>query len=260
MEPTFFGDQEAPLFGIYHPPLQTPVKGNAVLICYPLFQEHIRTHRALRQLAEQLAKTGSHVFRFDYYGTGDSAGSLDEVNLTDWLENVATAEKELKEISGARYITLIGLRFGATLATMHRSKYLNKLILWDPVIDGKKYIDDLTSLHSRLLVDSDRFPKPRERVDDDSAKEILGFRVSDVLSQQIQACSMPDQINSDINNVTIIVSEDQQDYQELKLQADEADSNLSYLVVSGPGNWNDLGKLEDTLIPSMILDQIVNQT
>src|ERR1700755_53515 len=50
--PFFFGADDG-LFGMYHAPASPPRR--AVLMCPPLGQELIRTHRLYRQLAQALA-------------------------------------------------------------------------------------------------------------------------------------------------------------------------------------------------------------
>ena len=42
------------------------------------------------------------MLRFDYRGTGDSFGELGEVTVSDWLEDIALAVREGREISGSR--------------------------------------------------------------------------------------------------------------------------------------------------------------
>ena len=67
-------------------------------------------------LLEQLAAQGWHVLRFDYFGTGDSAGEFDEADLTGWEADIEQALDELLDMAGARKVALVGLRLGATLA------------------------------------------------------------------------------------------------------------------------------------------------
>ena len=50
--PFFFGADQG-LFGIYHPPVVPATQ--AALLCPPLGQDHIRSHRLYRQLATVLA-------------------------------------------------------------------------------------------------------------------------------------------------------------------------------------------------------------
>ncbi len=141
-EPYFLGDAEA-LFGVYHPP-STPSRWGAVL-CPPFAFEAIRAHRAIRLTAEALARSGMHTLRLDLRGTGDSAASLTEVGVATWIEDLEVAIEELREGCDAEHIVLIGLRLGAHLVA--RCSGADLCVLWDPVSDGARYVEDLEREH-----------------------------------------------------------------------------------------------------------------
>ncbi len=84
----FFGDAERTLYGVHHHP-STTSQQIAILLCYPLGHEYMRSHRAFVRLSDQLAVKGFHVLRFDYFSTGDSAGDDGEACLDDWLGDIA---------------------------------------------------------------------------------------------------------------------------------------------------------------------------
>jgi uncharacterized protein len=157
--PLFFGDPSRQLFGVYHAAADAgDAAERAVVLCAPSPQEYMPTHWAYRRLAALLARAGVHVLRFDYFGMGDSAGASDEGTLDGWLEDIAAAERTLRELSGARRTSLVGYRLGAVLAWRACKALENRprdLVLWDPVVRGADY---LTELHvadrrfaSRLL-------------------------------------------------------------------------------------------------------------
>ena len=73
MTPIQFGPADRRLFGLLQ-----PAQGNAtrtgVVLCNPMGQEAVRVHRMYRVLADRLNRAGLHVLRFDWFGSGDSAG------------------------------------------------------------------------------------------------------------------------------------------------------------------------------------------
>lgn len=149
--PFFFGSGDYQLFGVYHQPEINAPKSHSILICSPIAHEYLRAYRILRKLAEQLAKNGNHVFRFDWYGHGDSRGSFDECRLSIWIQNLISAIDELNEYSGHNSVSIVGLRFGTTLSLLASENIINKIdhiVLWDPLFKGTKWIEDLTNLHS----------------------------------------------------------------------------------------------------------------
>ena len=66
------------LFGLYH--ASTTPSTVAILLCPPMGQDMIRSHRVYWQLREALAMKGIASLRFDYYGSGDSAGASRELD------------------------------------------------------------------------------------------------------------------------------------------------------------------------------------
>lgn len=137
----FFGPDDRQLFAMYHAPLARDARILTVL-CPPLFAEFTRTHALLRRLATDLADKGHHVLRFDYRGTGDSSGSLEEMTLDDWLEDIALTVQEGRRLTGCGSVRLLAVRAAALLACRAAATRddIERLVLWDPVPDGAGYL------------------------------------------------------------------------------------------------------------------------
>ncbi len=150
MRPFHFGDSARPLFGLYHEPGGERPRDSAVLLCGPGPQEYMSSHWAVRKLAAALARGGFHVMRFDYSGTGDSAGETGTATLADWRSDIALAVEELRDLAGVRRIAVVGYRLGAALAAQAEIK-VRDLVLWEPVIFGAGYLAELRDAHRRLF-------------------------------------------------------------------------------------------------------------
>jgi alpha-beta hydrolase superfamily lysophospholipase len=181
--PFYFGD-DAALFGLFHA-TGGPAR-KAVLLCPPLGQDQIRCHRLYRQLANALAGEGVPALRFDYYGTGDSAGDSAEVDWRRCVADIVVAADELRRRSGAERIIAFGARLGGSLAAAASTAAgLAGLVAWDPVLDGSDYVSRLDAMQSALRQDGQRFMRPRSAAD--VAEQWLGFAVSERLRGQIGA-------------------------------------------------------------------------
>jgi pimeloyl-ACP methyl ester carboxylesterase len=146
MTPFYFGDRRRRLFGIYEPAVASSVNKRAAVLCYPWGPEYLNAHRAMRQLAIRLSATGIHTLRFDFFGTGDSAGEMVDADLAGWETDIELAIEELRDIVGLARVTLIGLRLGATLAARvaaRRPGDIEALVLWDPIQSGMDYLTSL---------------------------------------------------------------------------------------------------------------------
>ncbi len=110
----------------------------------------MQTHWMMKRVAQSLAREGLHVLRFDYLGTGDSAGDIDEASTGQWVEDIAAAAKELRALTGVRRVAAIGLRLGAGLLWEASLKGLQveTLVLWEPVVQGAKYLEELEALQA----------------------------------------------------------------------------------------------------------------
>lgn len=181
--PYYFG-RERELFGMYAP--ATQANAPCVLLCPPLGQELIRSHRIYRQIAHALAARGMAVLRFDYFGSGDSTGDSSD---TDWLrciEDARTAANELRRLNGREHVVAFGARLGAAVAmSAAPAAHINQLLLWDPVLDGAQYVKNMDAMQRAVTDDSMRFPKPRPA--SAAAGQWLGFTISQTLREQLSA-------------------------------------------------------------------------
>jgi pimeloyl-ACP methyl ester carboxylesterase len=142
MTPFFFGTGARRLFGIYEPASVTGRGTRAAVLCHPWGEEYIYAHRAMRRLAVRLSASGFHTLRFDFFGTGDSAGDMTDADLSGWEDDTALAMDELRHITNAARISLIGLRLGGTIAArvaLRHASEVDALVLWDPIISGVDY-------------------------------------------------------------------------------------------------------------------------
>lgn len=133
MTPFFFGFSRMRLFGVYSPPLGGDGR-HGVVVCYPVGSEYYAAYSACRSLSERMAGTGQHVLRFDYPGTGDSGGELEEFGIEDWVESIGHAIDELRAMADIERLTLVGLRHGALLAAAASARRddVGRLVMWDP--------------------------------------------------------------------------------------------------------------------------------
>ncbi|MDN5865450.1 MAG: hypothetical protein L0I62_09620 [Gammaproteobacteria bacterium] len=118
---TWFGPAERPLAGWWTVPDRPSCDG--VIIAPPLGYEYWSAHRSLRTLGETLARAGWNVLRFDWDGSGDSAGEAsDPDRVAAWRASLAHAVGAMREASMER-VALIGLRLGATLALLDAAAF-----------------------------------------------------------------------------------------------------------------------------------------
>jgi predicted alpha/beta hydrolase len=151
--PLYFGPAERPLFGWLHAPVEEAASSVGCVICSPFGDEAIRTHRTMRHLAAAAAHAGIPTLRFDYDGTGDSAGhDLYPDRLASWLASIRLAATTLRQTEKVERICFVGLRLGAALAALVASESADTagLAAIAPVVSGKAYVRELRLLRNAI--------------------------------------------------------------------------------------------------------------
>jgi uncharacterized protein len=199
MLPLFFGSAERRLFGVYESAQRRSEVARAVLLCNSWGAEYLNAHHSLRVLAQRLCAAGFDTLRFDYFGEGDSGGETTDADLDGWKQDIATAVAELKAMSTASRVVVLGLRLGASLAAEVAPALagdIDRLVLWDPIVDGASYLTELErgAIQSKM---GDRFFTPvqghgptteiRGRVV--SSAFVEGLRAIDLCSEKVTAPS-----------------------------------------------------------------------
>ncbi len=155
-ETAFFlplGDER--LFAFLHLP-EGACRGGAVL-CAPLAEEKLWSHRVFVSFARELAAKGFAVLRFDFRGEGDSDLPFEESDLETRIADTGAAIDELRQrVPELRNVTLVGLRLGATIAAAAAARRddVDRLVLWDPVVDGADYMQAVlrTNLMAQMAI------------------------------------------------------------------------------------------------------------
>jgi alpha/beta superfamily hydrolase len=120
----------------------------AVVVCAPLFEEKLWSHRVLVNYARSLAAQGIPVLRFDYFGDGESEGRFEEATVTSRVADILDAVEFCRSRAGVRRIFLLGLGYGAVLAlSAARSGDVDGIVAWAPIMSGEQYTSDLLRAH-----------------------------------------------------------------------------------------------------------------
>lgn len=162
----------------------------------------MQSHYAFRLLAAQLVREGFAVLRFDWSGTGDSAGDSNSVSFQQWRDDLQTAVQELKDVSNARRISVVGFRLGATIAASTPFRQpLENLVLWEPVIDGQTYLEEMRTRVRRRFGD---LLEPPSWWREGCSHELLGHAISPAHHSEIEALQLARQAVSAARRVSVI--------------------------------------------------------
>jgi exosortase A-associated hydrolase 2 len=136
-----------------------PSKGT-VLYLPPYAEEMNRCRCHVAESARALAAAGQRCLILDHHGTGESDGGSTEADWENWkADAIAVAQGLVKR--DRLPLTLWGMRTGALLATevAHAGVVdVDRLLLWQPVLDGKNFLTQYLRLRiaSQMVHGSDR--------------------------------------------------------------------------------------------------------
>lgn len=223
-----------------------------MLLCNPFGEEASRSHRIYRVLATQLERAGFSTLRFDYSGTGDSQGEA--LTVESAVRDIGIAAAHLRAKSGATKISLLGLRFGATLAMLAGARgepRPHHLLMWDPVVDGASYLRELGEQH-QMYMREELGPIWRDRSRlraDGSPHESLGVSITDALAREMSAIDLA-KVRSGADQHTVISTRGTP----TKTWLPEA---TRWIEISESAAWNSDAALNAMTVPMDIVQALV---
>lgn len=194
MQPLFIESSAGKLFAIYWPPAGEIPLGKAILHIPAFGEEMNKSRRMVALQAWAFADRGYAVLVLDLFGTGDSAGDFNEATWEIWLQNIDTAIDWLKQ-QGVQSIDLWGLRTGGLLAmdfANRRQNPIERLIVWQPVINGDAFIMQFLRLRVAAAVMDRNAPQEKtselkQQLLDGKAIEVAGYLLNPDLIKPILA-------------------------------------------------------------------------
>jgi uncharacterized protein len=237
MNPFYFGTNERRLLGVYEAARRSKAS-RAVVLCHPWGAEYIHAYRAMRQLAKMLTANDIHTLRFDYFGTGDSAGSTTAGDISGWEIDIQSAIEELQDTTGVTRVSLVGLRLGATLAAnvaVRMSPLVNSLVLWDPVVSGAEYLTELHRGARRgwfLLKSAVARPAA-----DGGGHEIMGFPLTESVTQDIRRIDLAALAPGLPRRTLVVVSQPLRSHESLQRALDRRQARFAIEHIDCPAGW-----------------------
>ena len=191
-KPFFFQIGKHQLFAMLHEPDDVSKNQNkGIVLCSPFAEEKLWSHRVFVNFSRLLANLGYSCLRFDYRGHGDSDCRFEETTIQTRIDDICQAVSVLRKKSPVEQVGVLGLRLGATLAVLSSKKVeTDFLVLWDPILDGRKYIQQClrSNLATQMAIHR-KILQTRDQLIDDLDKgkhaNIDGYLISKDLYQQI---------------------------------------------------------------------------
>jgi pimeloyl-ACP methyl ester carboxylesterase len=271
MTPLRFGPSSRQIYGLFRPSLQpaqgaiTPLPG--VLLCQPWGQEAVRTQRLFRALGERLSRLGYPVLQFDYLGTGDADGEDADGNLQQWTQDTALAHEQLIDLCGHTRTAWLGLRLGATLATLASARVTTpprRLILWDPIHDGSAYLQDMANGTAHYLQEAyaqrwDLASQLLDRQELSATQQAFGFAISAQLQADLQALTPEAFLAGRATDITLLTHKTHPGQRPLQQALLSSGIPTRSLTAAEHINWASDEAMNTAIVPQGILAQLMDQ-
>jgi amino acid adenylation domain-containing protein len=249
LEPTFFGSHDRRLFGLTR--IAQEPRGSGIVLCHSFAHEYSRCHRAMRELGLRLAREGFHVFSFDYYGTGDSAGEYHEARLDQWQQDLESAIDTFRQFTGLDSVCLLGMRLGGTLAMMTAEKRVDVdvIALWDPIISGAEIADELDEIarFQSLAVVHQR---------DIERSDVLAYQLSKEMKHDMESIDLCKMKQIHARHMLVLESDTKSHGRQLAKQLGTAHTSAEYDCVPESRVW--MREPFESIVPQQMIAALVN--
>lgn len=184
-----------PLHAVVHGCTEAGHPAWGLLFCDPFAEEKKCSHRVLVEAARTFCAADIGCLRFDYRGTGDSPGEFAQATPELWVEDILAAVAFLRQELHVPTLGLLGLRLGASLALQAGAATdgVDFLILWEPVINGRQYLNQnlRRSMIKSMLTDEEQFDATHVRkAHEQDVFDFDGYPISSEMRHQIEAIDL----------------------------------------------------------------------
>lgn len=235
MIPLFFGPHERRKYGVFQPAVGRGSKGRCIVICDALFDEALCAHRAIRFAAVSLAQARWNSLRFDYFGTGDSAGETADFSLAQAQDDITEAIDELKSSTGLEEVYLLGIRLGGALAMQVAASRedIRGVVLWDPVIDGEPVLQ-------------------RYGDSDTTGTSVEGFQLPERARDELRNLSVEDAFAAYTRPILMVCTSATQQHRDIA----RAQTQVDFREIQAPQAWSNTAIGGIRPIPTAVVNEV----
>ncbi len=134
----FFSEGNQIVGMIHYPRCETD---RAVVMCHGYTAQKTENKRLFVETARVLASDGYAVLRFDFFGSGDSAGEFRETRVSHNIQNLQDA-LQLMQNMGYKKFAVQGISMGAATAILTMpQENVDALVLWSTVPDFRRLFE-----------------------------------------------------------------------------------------------------------------------
>lgn len=136
-QPLTFMSAGEQVVGMWHAPQGVAGAASAVVLCHGFTGNKAESHRLFVEMARALAESGWGALRFDFRGSGDSAGRFVDMSVSGEVADTHAALAYVRQRPDVNpdQVLLLGLSMGGMVAalTAGGDPAIRAVVLWNPV-------------------------------------------------------------------------------------------------------------------------------
>jgi pimeloyl-ACP methyl ester carboxylesterase len=235
-----------PTVGVLSAPIR-PASDFGWIICHSFAMEQVWLQPLEVALARGLAIAGFHALRFHCQGYGDSEGSTSEIGLEAHVRDCLDAIRVLRDETGASNVGLVGARVGGTVAALAADRSdATRIVLWNPVVDGRRYVDALT--RAAMVTELSSSSQVRSEADDVDARfaeagilDVQGFPITRGVMEEFTGFNLLQALTRFRGEALIIqvsrTTRPRPDLEQLRARIETVGGQSSIQVLQDPEAW-----------------------
>ncbi len=264
VEPAYIEGDKGLLFSLHYRPDNLESNSECFIVVQSFAEEMNRCRYMCTMLAQLLASNNIGYLSVDSYGTGDSAGDFIDADWEQGCRDLLTAVSYAEKL-GYSKISLISVRLGALQAMQVVSsiKKLNRLIFWQPVINGQVALRQFLRIKIAASIGRSENPGTIDEfnasIERGESLEVAGYDIAPKLYKGIKSACFDDFI--DFHSVpvawfTTLTSVDRKTPGAEMNMIDkwkQRGANIDHRIIIGPSYWQ---VHERTLVPELVSSTI----
>ncbi|MFN2390163.1 MAG: serine aminopeptidase domain-containing protein [Actinomycetota bacterium] len=174
-----------------------------MVICTSISADFTANYRREVALGRALAARGVAVQRFHYRGTGHTFGEPEAMTFSGMVEDALAAADQLRSSTGVSALAFMGTRWGALVSAAAARRFPGApLILWEPVLEAKRFFRDATRARIMASVAQNKAERlTGERIiaelKEHGTLDILGYTMGLPLYETSEARTLTDELGDD---------------------------------------------------------------
>ena len=133
---------------------------------------------------------------------------------------------------------------------------IDGMVLWDPVVSGRDYIKELTTLHRAMLKIA--HVRSKHRRQSEESTEVLGFPLSHSMLRGLEKIDLLSVHQSPANNILVIDSHQKARQRPFCNHLESLDTRVEFHHLPDARLWNWIEDVGKVLVPHQILQCAVS--